>query len=121
MRDAWRALAPIHRRMWNWIVMRRATDDSLVALAGSGSDRAFATLAARYRRRLSRHCSRALRRGYSDDVVQRSLLSAWAALERGAQPREVEPWLCSIADEVAAHSLAARRPPLRPYVQGAAA
>ena len=74
------------------------SDERLAAMARAGHDRAFEALVQRYRRPLLRYCRRiAVSDSRAEDVVQQSLLQAWSALRRGAQVRELRPWLYRIA------------------------
>jgi RNA polymerase sigma factor (sigma-70 family) len=74
------------------------SDARLVALVRDGHDRAFEALVQRYRAPLLRYCRRLrLSDGRAEDVVQQTLMQAWSALRRGAEVRELRPWLYRIA------------------------
>jgi len=78
------------------------SDERLAAMARAGHDRAFEALVQRYRRPLLRYCRRiSISDGRAEDVVQQTLLQAWSALRRGAQVRELRPWLYRIAHNTA--------------------
>lgn len=76
------------------------TDASLLRAAREGDPRAYEAIVARYREPLRRSCAR-ITPGRAEDAVQQALLSAWMALERGAEVRELRPWLYSIARNAA--------------------
>jgi RNA polymerase sigma factor (sigma-70 family) len=74
------------------------SDERLVALVRAGHDRAFEALVQRYRAPLLRYCRRLrLGEGRAEDVVQQTFMQAWSALRRGAEVRELRPWLYRIA------------------------
>ncbi|HEV3071287.1 MAG TPA: RNA polymerase sigma factor [Solirubrobacteraceae bacterium] len=78
------------------------SDERLAAMARAGHDRAFEALVQRYRRPLLRYCRRiSISDGRAEDVVQQTLLQAWSALRRGANVRELRPWLYRIAHNTA--------------------
>lgn len=86
------------------------SDERLVALAREGHERAFEAVVLRYRRPLLRYCQRlALPDSRAEDVLQQALLNAWLALQRGAEVRELRPWLYRIVHNVAVGSI--RREP----------
>jgi RNA polymerase sigma factor (sigma-70 family) len=73
------------------------SDERLVALVRDGHDRAFEALVQRYRGPLLRYCRRLrLTEGRAEDVVQQAFMQAWSALRRGAEVRELRPWLYRI-------------------------
>lgn len=76
------------------------TDASLLRAAREGDARAYEAIVARYREPLRRACAR-ITADRAEDAVQHALLSAWVALERGADVRELRPWLYSIARNAA--------------------
>jgi RNA polymerase sigma factor (sigma-70 family) len=59
----------------------------------------------RYRRPLHAHCRRMLPDARAEDVVQQAFLSAWTALERGDDVRELRAWLYRIAHNTALNNL----------------
>jgi RNA polymerase sigma factor (sigma-70 family) len=73
-------------------------DERLARLVAGGSERAFATLYARYHQQLYRYC-RSIVRDETDaeDVLQSALASAFAALKRGQRDAPLRPWLFRIA------------------------
>ena len=80
----------------NTLLLRTQSDARLVELAQAGCDEAFEAIVDRYRAPLDRYARRLLR-GDADDVVQQTFVSAWSALERGGEVRELKPWLYTIA------------------------
>ncbi|MFT4034364.1 MAG: sigma-70 family RNA polymerase sigma factor [Patulibacter sp.] len=76
------------------------TDEQLLRLAQIGDQRAYEAIVARYREPLRRACARIVP-DRAEDAVQHALLSAWIALERGVEVRELRPWLYSIARNAA--------------------
>jgi len=84
------------------------SDQRLAALAGEGHERAFEALVHRYRRPLLRYCRRMqLADARAEDVLQQALLQAWMALARGADVREVRPWLYRIVHNAAVNAMRA--------------
>ncbi len=78
------------------------SDERLVVLARAGHERAFEALVQRYRSPLLRYCHRLrLADNRAEDVVQQTLMQAWTALRRGAEVRELRPWLYRIAHNTA--------------------
>ncbi|MGH3762182.1 RNA polymerase subunit sigma-70 [Actinophytocola sp.] len=74
-----------------------ATDDAVIAAATSGDERAFGTLAQRYRRELHVHCYRMLGNFEdAEDVVQETLVRAWQARD-GFAGTGFRAWLYKIA------------------------
>lgn len=83
-------------------------DARLVALARDGHEPAFEALVRRYRRELFSYCRRlAPQSSSAEDALQQTLLQAWRALERGAEVRDVRPWLYRIAHNVTLNQLRA--------------
>ncbi|HEX3433949.1 MAG TPA: sigma-70 family RNA polymerase sigma factor [Solirubrobacteraceae bacterium] len=82
------------------------SDRRLAGLAGEGHERAFEALVQRYRRPLLRYCTRMrLSDARAEDVLQQAFLQAWMAFARGADVRDVRPWLYRIVHNVAVNSL----------------
>lgn len=75
-------------------------DAFLLRAAREGDPRAYEAIVARYREPLRRSCAR-ITPDRAEDAVQQALLSAWLALQRGADVRELRPWLYSIARNAA--------------------
>jgi RNA polymerase sigma factor (sigma-70 family) len=78
-------------------LLRTQSDQRLVMLVAAGQERAFETIVQRYSSPLERYCARALSRSEAEDVVQQVLMKAWAALNSGAEVRNLKPWLFRIA------------------------
>lgn len=87
------------------------SDERLVALVRQGHERAFEAMVHRYRRPLLRYCQRlSLSEARAEDVLQQSLLNAWIALRRGAEVRDLRPWLYRIVHNVAVNSMRGEQP-----------
>lgn len=85
-------------------------DERLVALVRDGHERAFEAVVHRYRRPLLRYCRRlSLSESRAEDVLQQSMLNAWVALRRGAEVRELRPWLYRIVHNVAVNAMRGER------------
>jgi RNA polymerase sigma-70 factor (ECF subfamily) len=78
------------------LVLRTQSDDRLVELVRSGSERAFTTIVERYRGELVRYSSRFVDRDLAEDVVQRALMNALRGLRRDAAAITLRPWLYRI-------------------------
>jgi RNA polymerase sigma factor (sigma-70 family) len=78
-------------------LLRTQSDVRLVALARDGHEAAFEAIVERYTKPLERYCRRILRGGGAEDAVQQTFMSAWSALERGTEVRDLKPWLYRIA------------------------
>ena len=74
------------------------SDDRLVTLARSGSERAWSEITRRYRRQLRSYCGRFVGSSRAEDAVQQTFLQAFLALRDGAQ-RDIalRAWLYRIA------------------------
>ncbi len=74
------------------------SDDRVVALARSGSERAWAEITRRYGRQLRSYCARFVGPSRAEDAVQQTFLQAFLALRDGAQ-RDIalRAWLYRIA------------------------
>jgi RNA polymerase sigma factor (sigma-70 family) len=78
------------------------SDARLVELSSRGHERAFEVLVHRYRKPLLAHCDRMrMPAERAEDAVQQGLLQAWLALQRGADVRDVRPWLYRIVRNAA--------------------
>src|SRR5918912_3519376 len=86
-------------------LLRTQSDARLVALAAAGHERAFEAIVERYRRPLLRHCRRYLPEARAEDALQQALVSAWSALRRGDEVRELRPWLYRIVHNTALNQL----------------
>jgi len=78
------------------LYLRSQTDARLLSLTRDGHGRAFATLAERYRAELLAHARRLSSTGNAEDLLQQTLLSAFAALNRGAEVGHTRGWLHAI-------------------------
>ena len=82
------------------LFLRSQTDDRLVALAATGHSRAFTTIVERYRRDLVAYARR-FDSGRAEDFVQQTFLSAFSALQSGAEVRHLRGWLFQILRNLA--------------------
>ncbi len=75
-----------------------STDDQLIEMAAAGDGEAFARLIAQHRVPLVRFAGSILGgdRQAGEEVVQEAMLNAYRALEQGARPDLVRPWLFAI-------------------------
>ena len=96
-------------RLPSLVVLRTQSDDRLVALARTGNEQAFEAIVERYRRPLLRHAERLLAETGAEDAVQQAFLSAWTALQRGDDVRELNAWLHRIVHNVALNALRGAR------------
>jgi RNA polymerase sigma factor (sigma-70 family) len=87
------------------VLLRTQTDERLTALAAEGSEPAFTALVERYRRMVLRACMRVLPESRAEDATQQVFVSAWKALTRGDDVRQVRPWLLRIARNTALNAL----------------
>jgi RNA polymerase sigma factor (sigma-70 family) len=83
------------------LLLHTQSDERLALLASAGRPAAFAVLVERHRRSLYGAVLRIVSIGEAEDVVQVTLLQAWAALQRGGEVRHVRGWLHQIARHVA--------------------
>ncbi len=88
-------------------LLRTQSDSRLVALAAGGHERAFEAIVERYRRQLLRHARRHLPEARAEDALQQAFVSAWTALRRGDEVRELRPWLHRIVHNTALNALRA--------------
>jgi RNA polymerase sigma factor (sigma-70 family) len=86
-------------------LLRTQSDERLVALVRDGHERAFEAIVERYRRPLLRGARRVLPEGRAEDALQQALLSAWTALQRGDEVRDLRPWLFRIVHNCALNAL----------------
>src|SRR5581483_7618497 len=68
------------------------TDERLVTLARAGQERAFVAIVQRYQRPLLAFARRLDSAGRAEDIVQQSFLSAFAALQAGAEVEHLRGW-----------------------------
>ena len=90
--------------------MRIASDERLVELVRSGSERAFEAIYARHHRGVLSFCRHML--GSADeaeDVLQHTFLAAYQDLIRSTKPVQLRPWLYTIARNRCLTVLRARR------------
>ncbi len=87
------------------VLLRAQSDERLTALAREGSEPAFTALVERYRRSVLRACMRVLPEARAEDATQQVFMSAWKALARGDDIRDVRPWLLRIARNTALNAL----------------
>jgi RNA polymerase sigma factor (sigma-70 family) len=91
--------------------MTLAGDERLARLAGSGDERAFATLYDRYHQQLYRYCRSMLRNDAdAQDALQSTMAAAFGALRRDQRDAPLRPWLFRIAHNEAVSLLRRRRP-----------
>jgi RNA polymerase sigma factor (sigma-70 family) len=86
-------------------LLRTQSDARLTELARAGHERAFEAIVERYRRPLLRAARRVLPEGRAEDALQQALLSAWTALRRGDDVRELRPWLYRIVHHTSLNAL----------------
>ena len=86
-------------------LLRTQTDERLVELARAGHERAFEAIVERYRKPLLRGARRVLPEARAEDALQQALLSAWTALQRGDEVRELRPWLYRIVHNTSLNAL----------------
>ena len=78
------------------------SDEQLVALARSGSERAWTEIMRRYGRQLRAYCARFVGPSRAEDAVQQAYLQAFLALRDGSRRDIVlRPWLYRIAHNCA--------------------
>ncbi len=87
-----------HAGMLSGASLMHQSDECLVALARSGSERAWSEITRRYRRQLRSYCERFVGASRAEDAVQQTFLQAFLALRDGAE-REIalRAWLYRIA------------------------
>ncbi|HEV7462287.1 MAG TPA: RNA polymerase sigma factor, partial [Solirubrobacteraceae bacterium] len=89
-------------------VLRRQSDERLVALARAGHARAVEVIFARYHAPLLRHCRRLLGPSRAEDAVQQTFLKAYRGICEGDSELELRAWLYRIAQNVS-HDLLRQR------------
>jgi RNA polymerase sigma factor (sigma-70 family) len=87
-----------HARKLSQAAILHQSDERLVALARSGSERAWAEITRRYGRQLRVYCARFVGASRAEDAVQQTFLQAFLALRDGSN-REIvlRAWLYRIA------------------------
>ncbi|HET9103478.1 MAG TPA: RNA polymerase sigma factor [Solirubrobacteraceae bacterium] len=93
------------------LYLRSQSDQRLLSLARDGNGGAFALLAERYRSELVGSARRLAAAAEAEDIVQQTLLSAFAAIQRGTEVQHVRAWLHAILRNTA---MRARLPVTRP-------
>lgn len=88
-------------------LLLRKSDADLAALVRAGHEAAFSAIVLRHRSHLLRYCRRMLRDHRAEDAVQQTFLRALQALRTGTEVRELGPWLCRIARNVALDEISA--------------
>jgi RNA polymerase sigma factor (sigma-70 family) len=89
------------------------SDESLVAVAKEGDERAFEILYERHSPAILRYCRSLLRSTQeAEDVKQEAFVLAISALRRGAEPDAFRPWLYRVAHNACMSHLRVRRPVL---------
>jgi RNA polymerase sigma factor (sigma-70 family) len=83
------------------LYLRSQSDARLLSLTRDGHARAFAILVERYRPELLAQARRLGATGNAEDVVQQTLLNAYAALTGGAEVGHLRGWLHAILRNVA--------------------
>lgn len=86
------------------LLLSSQSDERLVSLARAGHERAFAAIVERYRPELQALARRLCSDGRSEDVVQQTFLSAFAALRAGCEVRHLRGWLYRIVRNTAGRS-----------------
>ncbi|MGI8622669.1 MAG: RNA polymerase sigma factor, partial [Solirubrobacteraceae bacterium] len=86
-------------------LLRTQSDERLTALAREGHEPAFTALVERYRRTVLAACRRVLPEARAEDAAQQVFVSAWRALGRGDEVRDVRPWLQRIARNTSLNAL----------------
>jgi RNA polymerase sigma factor (sigma-70 family) len=87
------------------VLLRTQSDERLVVLARGGSERAFEAIVERYRGVLLRGARRFLPDARAEDALQQAFLSAWSALQRGDEVRDLRAWLYKIVVNTALNQL----------------
>lgn len=82
------------------------SDERLMVLVREGHEAAFEALVHRYRKPLLRYCrSLCLCEAHAEEALQQALLNAWIALRRGAEVRELRPWLYRVAHNASVNAM----------------
>src|SRR3954471_4316673 len=87
------------------VLLRSQSDDRLVVLARAGHERAFEAMVERYRGPLLRAARRYLPEARAEDALQQAYISAWSALQRGDDVRDLRAWLYRIVHNTALNQL----------------
>src|SRR4051794_5380782 len=87
------------------VLLRTQSDERLVVLARAGHERAFEAIVERYRGALLRASRRYLPEARAEDALQQAYISAWSALQRGDEVRDLRAWLYRIVHNTALNQL----------------
>ena len=87
------------------VLLRTQSDERLVVLARAGHERAFEAIVERYRGPLLRAARRYLPEARAEDALQQAYISAWSALQRGDEVRDLRAWLYRIVHNTALNQL----------------
>src|SRR3954462_7716768 len=87
------------------VLLRTQSDERLFVLACGGHERAFEAIVERYRGALLRASRRYLPEARAEDALQQAYLSAWSALQRGDEVRDLRAWLYRIVHNTALNQL----------------
>src|SRR3954468_6733268 len=87
------------------VLLRTQSDERLVKLARAGHERAFEAIVERYRAPLLRASRRYLPEARAEDALQQAFISAWGALGRGDEIRDLRAWLYRIVHNTALNQL----------------
>src|SRR3954471_10392746 len=87
------------------VLLRTQSDDRLVDLPRAGHERAFEAIVERYRGALLRASRRYLPEARAEDALQQAFISAWSALQRGDEVRDLRAWLYRIVHNTALNQL----------------
>src|SRR4051794_26077140 len=87
------------------VLLRTQSDERLVALARAGHERAFEVIVERYRGALLRAAKRYLPEARAEDALQQAYISAWSALQRGDEVRDLRAWLYRIVHNTSLNQL----------------
>src|SRR3954470_12938459 len=85
------------------VLLRTQSDERLVVLARAGHERAFEAIVERYRGALLRASRRYLPEARAEDALQQAFISAWSALQRGDEVRDLRAWLYRIVHNTPPH------------------
>jgi RNA polymerase sigma factor (sigma-70 family) len=83
------------------VLLRTQPDENLAVLARDGGDAAFDEIVRRHRASLTAYAGILAPASRAEDVVQESLLKAYAALQDGARPELLRAWLFRIVRNTA--------------------
>src|SRR3954447_25211467 len=89
------------------VLLRTQSDERLVSLARGRSKRAFEAIVERYRGPLLRAARRYLPEARAEDALQQAFISAWSALQRGDDVRDLRAWLYRVVHNCALNQLRA--------------